>query len=911
MPKSHPITVIAVILLAWIIIVPLPITAQFDTGYFYYSHGEQISLIPSTRWIAVDFVTGQAGAAAWAASQPALADAVPSLQPGLIGGQDFYLLPLENPAALQAGDIQSLDAQTPADGWVNPVFERGVYTYILTDEFMVQFQPGMDAAAINAYNAQNGVEIVEEIHPGIYVLRVLLHAGVNALTVANRYYESGNVVYSHPNFAYLYDRQDVRGTQVEVEAAPVAAPAAAAPELQFTPTDPYFYQAWHLNNTGYWPGSTVDADIDATDAWNLTLGSSSIRIAVLDDGMQLNHPDLAGAFVDPYDSVGDDFDPTPNDNAVIRATDSHGTGVTGVLAARHNNGLGSTGVCPQCSIIPVRIFYSIEVWDPVQLKYVIELYGTLADTTAAFYWAIDHGAHAISNSWTWGNFDSFRTAIVTATTTGRGGLGIVVLFAAANDYPDDVYYPGAFAATIPGMITVGASNLCDGNKMPTYDPCNNYEDWWGNNWGAENNVTAPGVRIVSTDLTGTDGIVTLPSPSGDYRYFNGTSAATPVTAGVVGLLLSYGPTSGLTAEQVRDRLMRTAQDVTVSGIGYDIASGFGRVNAYYAMTNVVTNSAVTSDLYPGSNVLSLPFSVTRSMFGSFTSTTDPSSVCSQRIANSLWYRYTPSYTQTVDANTTGSNYTYIYDLDPNDTIAPQTINAALNTVIGVYVDSGGGILSQVVCNDDSGGDTSVVSFSATAGTTYYFLLGYKHVAITGSDNYGDGVPNTHSLVFNISTSTPPPSATVTLEVDLQRANPAPHSSWAVPVNVIVETTGGTRVIDNVTYNLDTSGFFTITSLNPGEYIFWVKNAHTLAESVTATIVNGANNVYVGVLREGDTQGNNQVDLLDFSAFAAAYLSTPASPNWNANADFNGDTNVSLTDFSLLAASFGTSGDPQP
>ncbi len=880
MPKSHPITVIAVILLAWIIIVPLPITAQFDTGYFYYSHGEQISLIPSTRWIAVDFVTGQAGAAAWAASQPALADAVPSLQPGLIGGQDFYLLPLENPAALQAGDIQSLDAQTPADGWVNPVFERGVYTYILTDEFMVQFQPGMDAAAISAYNAQNGVEIAEEIHPGIYVLRVLLHAGVNALTMANRYYESGNVIYSHPNFAFLYDRQSDRGTPID--SVPVASPASAAPEVQFTPTDPFFSLSWHHNNTGAQVAGTVaDADIDTTEAWNLTLGSSSIRIAVLDDGEQLAHPDLAGAFVDPYDSVGDDFDPTPNDNALIRQEDAHGTNVSGTIGARHNNGLGSAGVCPQCSIIPVRIFYSFDYGGGN-----IGLYGTLADTTEAFYWAIDHDADAISNSWTWDDYDAIRTAVVTATTTGRGGLGIVVLFAAGNDYAVDVGFPSAYSANIPGMITIGASNMCDQNKTPTNNACNNFEYWWGNNWGSENNVTAPGVRIVSTDLTGADGYT-----SSDYDYFNGTSAATPVTAGIVGLMLSYAPTSGLTAEQIRDRLMRTAQDITVTGVGYDTASGFGRVNAYYALTNVVTNSAVTSDLYPGSTVLSLPFSVTRSMFGSFTSTTDPSSVCSQRIANSLWYAYTPAYTQTVDANTTGSTYTdgSVFQLD---------------TVLGVYTSSGG-VLSSVTCNDqNAGADTSAVSFSATGGVTYYFLVAYNSWA-------NEGVPNTHSLVFNISTSTPPPSATVTLEVDLQRANPAPHSSWAVPVSVIVETTGGTRVIDNVTYNLDTSGFFTITSLSPGSYVFWVKNAHTLAESVTATIVNGANNVYVGVLREGDTQGNNQVDLLDFSAFAAAYLSTPASPNWNANADFNGDTNVSLTDFSLLAASFGISGDPQP
>ncbi len=880
MHKSHPITVIAVILLAWIMIVPLPITAQFDTGYFYYSHGEQISLIPSTQWVAADFESGQVGAAAWAASQPALADAVPSLQPGLIGGKDFYLLPLENPAALRPGDIQALDAQMPADGWVNPVFEQGLYTYILTDEFMVQFQPGMDAAAISAYNAQNGVEIVEEVRPGIYILRVPLGTGVNALTMANRYYESGNVVYSHPDFAYLYDRQNDRGTPIDT--VPVALPAAGSPELQFTPTDPFFSLSWHHNNTGaQLAGTVADADIDTTDAWNLTLGSSSIRIAVLDDGMQLNHPDLAGAFVDPYDSVGNDYDPTPNDNALIRAEDAHGTNVSGTIGARHNNGLGSAGVCPQCSIIPVRIFYSFDFGGGN-----IGLYGLISDITDAYYWAIDHGAHAINNSWGGGpSVDAIRTAIVTATTTGRGGLGTVVLFSAGNEYQADVPYPGAHSASIPGMITVGASNMCDQNKTPTNNACNNFEYWWGNNWGSEVNITAPGVRIVSTDLTGTDGYVTT-----DYDYFNGTSAASPVTAGIVGLILSYAPTSGLTAEQVRDRLMRTAQDITVTGVGYDTASGFGRVNANYALTNVVTNSAVTSDLYPGSNVLSLPFSVTRSMFGSFTSTADPSSVCSQQIANSLWYAYTPSYNQTVDANTTGSTYTdgSVYQLD---------------TVLGVYTSSGG-VLSSVNCNDDNAGvATSAVSFSATAGVTYYFLVAYNAAA-------NDGVPNTHSLSFNVSTSTPP-GANVTLEVDLQRANPAPHSSWAVPVSVIVETTGGTRVIDNVTYTLDTSGFFTITNLTPGSYIFWVKNAHTLAESVTATVVTGSNNVYVGLLREGDTNGDNIVSLTDFSSFAAAYLSTPASPNWNPNADFNGDTNVSLIDFSLLATHFATSGDPQP
>src|SRR5262249_32548401 len=136
------------------------------------------------------------------------------------------------------------------------------------------------------------------------------------------------------------------------------------------PNDPLFPQQWHLNNTGQ-GGGTPGADVKAPAAWDLTTGSSSIVIAVVDDGVEKTHPDLAAnIFVNsheiPGNGIDDDgngyiddvngWDFSGNDNdASPGASDFHGTSVAGVAAGRGNNGIGVTGACQTCRILPVKL----------------------------------------------------------------------------------------------------------------------------------------------------------------------------------------------------------------------------------------------------------------------------------------------------------------------------------------------------------------------------------------------------------------------------------------------------------------------------------------------------------------------------------------------------------------------------
>ncbi len=164
-------------------------------------------------------------------------------------------------------------------------------------------------------------------------------------------------------------------------------------------------------------------------------------------------------------------------------------------------------------------------------------------------------------------YTAITQAIRRAKTAGRGGKGCVVCFAAGNN-DGAVSFPG----TLSEVITVAACNEFGERKSKT---SRDGETWWGSNFGPEVDVSAPGVHIVTTDIMGSGGYNT----SGNYvTNFNGTSAATPHVAGVAALILSRNP--NLTAGEVEAILRNSTDDI--GGVGYDIYTGFGRINAYKA-----------------------------------------------------------------------------------------------------------------------------------------------------------------------------------------------------------------------------------------------------------------------------------------------------------------------------------------
>ena len=336
-------------------------------------------------------------------------------------------------------------------------------------------------------------------------------------------------------------------------------------------SDPYFDYQWSIRNQGYL-GGIVDADMDVDAAWSFATGED-IKIAVIDEGVDLQHPDLVTNLLPGYDATGNNSDGAPN----INNNDAHGTCCAGIISAKSND-IGIAGVAYNAKIIPIRVAYSTGY--PIgdyRRHWVID------DTWVqdGIYEAVNRGADIISNSWGGGNPSiNITNAINNAVDNGRNGKGCVVLFSSGNDN-SSVSYP----ATLEKVIAVGATGMCDERKSPS--SCDN-EDWWGSNYGDELDIVAPGVNIYSADISGTNGYSV-----GDYLdNFNGTSSACPNAAGVAALILSINP--NFSQIEVR-RILESSTD-KLPGYNYfnspvhpngswNNKIGYGRVNAMQAIYN--------------------------------------------------------------------------------------------------------------------------------------------------------------------------------------------------------------------------------------------------------------------------------------------------------------------------------------
>ena len=296
-----------------------------------------------------------------------------------------------------------------------------------------------------------------------------------------------------------------------------------------TPNDPLFSNMYGLHNTGQFiPGigtGTADADIDAPEAWDLTTGSSSVVIGIIDTGVDLSHPDLAAnAWVNPGDPVngvdddgngrvddtnGWDFhnnDRTVFDNADI---DAHGTHVAGTIGAVGNNGVGVTGINWQVKLMSLK-FLGTAAGS-----------GSTANAIAAMDYAIgmkNRGVNirALNNSW--GGAGTTPSSLFDAITR-LNNAGILFIAAAGNDGTDDDDFPHTPAiANVPNVIAVARSNQFDNRSLTS-------------GFGPRTvHVAAPGNLIMST------------TPDNTYSFFSGTSMSTPHVTGVAGLILARHPT---------------------------------------------------------------------------------------------------------------------------------------------------------------------------------------------------------------------------------------------------------------------------------------------------------------------------------------------------------------------------------
>lgn len=435
---------------------------------------------------------------------------------------------------------------------------------ILTNQLAVKVKPGVD---IQDLARANNLRVVEKVSysPDTYILEARGKGPFDAFDAANTIHAWGVAEFSTP----LLRKQQQR---------------------KLIPNDPLFGRQWHLRNTGTNTGVTglvAGNDINVVTAWD-TYNGSGINIAIVDDGLQVAHPDLAPnarTDIDIDINYGDN-DPSPD-----LAGDDHGTACAGVAAARGNNGIGVSGSAPQAGLVGVRLI-SAAATDAQEAQ------GLNHQLTAAN--AADR-VSIYSNSW--GPADDGATlegpgplakaALQNGVTNGRGGLGAIYVWAGGNGgTADNANYDGY--ANNRFTIAVAASG--GAGQQSSYSES-----------GSCIVINAPssysGGGITTVDRTGSAG---YEDPPGDYTYtFGGTSSATPLAAGSIALLLQAYPS--LTWRDVIDVLIRSATKnsptdtswfTNGAGLNYSHKFGFGRVNVGNALAVAATHTPLPPPATP-------------------------------------------------------------------------------------------------------------------------------------------------------------------------------------------------------------------------------------------------------------------------------------------------------------------------
>jgi thermitase len=303
-----------------------------------------------------------------------------------------------------------------------------------------------------------------------------------------------------------------------------------APGAPVSPDDPGYPVQWHLQNSGQ-SGGTIDADVDADEAWLITRGSPKVTVAVIDTGIDLDSPEFAGRLLPGWDFKGED--PVPE------ASSAHGTWVAGLLGANAGNSFEVAGVDHKCMILPIKAG------------------GTaffLFDLVQSIDFATAEGVAVISMSFGFKGQNPpplLKEAVAAAAESGA----ILVAGAGNNGVAGtvDKTWPAASEMT----IAVGWTDDADVRSPSSSN-------------GNALDLVAPGVDVMTVSA----------GASGAPTEFFGSSAATPLVSGIVALMKSLNP--ALTYEQVYDLLVIGAEDQLGDPLdtpGWDPWYGHGRVNA--------------------------------------------------------------------------------------------------------------------------------------------------------------------------------------------------------------------------------------------------------------------------------------------------------------------------------------------
>lgn len=437
----------------------------------------------------------------------------------------------------------------------------------------------------------------------------------------------------------LAERREVAACTPEVtlEMRPAHAPAL-------------FAEQWYLNADGFsHPDMSLNADIDAPEAWELSKGDKDIVIAVIDDGFDLDHPAFSGVRIHPdkWNFADDNDDPSPGERSY------HGTPVASIAVGAHYARSPMRGIAPKCTFLPIRIGFGRR--SQVDILDIFRYVSARADVVNCSFGLPPSSFDPMDR-----NFRQELRRL--GETGGRRGKGLVIVFSAAND--DAPTYLSAadnvqgvlftrrlpFGGTgisgigpglpvysgypmTPGVVVVGAmSSLrrksgysCWGPHLTVAAPSNNMHyiaafvapgsdlrrdrfvaDYRG--LGQVAAVNRPGHGDPFDPIGRVDDARTPRLRENEYtRHFGGTSGAAPVVSGVAALILSVNPE--LSAPDVRQILMATADtdldftldladDPNLQGLGGEFVAGHsryfgaGKVNAFHAVRRAKALRAV-------------------------------------------------------------------------------------------------------------------------------------------------------------------------------------------------------------------------------------------------------------------------------------------------------------------------------
>ena len=383
---------------------------------------------------------------------------------------------------------------------------------VVPGEVVVKYH---DAADAPAATAEEGLQIIAELGSDPDDMPLLVSTeGQAVATVVAELNADPAVDYAEPNYVVRLTEEPTGG---ELAVLPPDTGATAV-----SVNDPRSGEQYSLDR------------MQVRSAWGLSPGGASI-VAVLDTGVQFDHPDLAGRLLEGHDFVNNDGDAT-DDNG-------HGTWVSGIIAANPNESYGMAGISWNDWILPVKIMNNQGI-------------GDTSDLTSGIIYAADRGTTVINMSV--GGFP--YSQYVQDAVNYAWNKGAVLIGAAGNNRREETFYPASFA----NVVSVSATQ-----------PDDEFSNW--SSYGSKVDVSAPGASVLTTNCyTCTYG---GHDTWGTHVKISGTSFATPNVAGVVALIRGRFPSEG--PGQIVNRLLGSVDDMGYPG--WDNRYGLGRVNAARAV----------------------------------------------------------------------------------------------------------------------------------------------------------------------------------------------------------------------------------------------------------------------------------------------------------------------------------------